>query len=338
MALRFFDGFDAYMQSNGTALAGFSRKWPTSANAGAIVAADGRFGGKAANFFSTFTCWAQTPTFAEPTLGVGLAVKFTQETDTTANGQFLGFYENSTLGINVRRTPTGEMAVYFGSTLLDVTTTLGIALNNWATVELSVTVHNSAGAYELRVGGVTVLSDSGIDTQPASNAWTDVIRIGKPANSVLLCTIDDLWVNDDGSFLGSWKIQTIFPDGDAGPNDGTPSTGTDNYAVVDETSPNDDTDYVTDAAGDSELFDYQALSNVSTVYAVQVNTIARIDDATPRDIALTAKSGTTTDASTPQTVGSSYDWFAAIWALNPDTAAPWTASEINAGQFGFDIS
>jgi hypothetical protein len=336
MAIIFTEGFDAYGSSNGSALDGYARKWP-SASIGTFDIAAGRFGGKAVHFSSSFTRWIQTPAFAIGTITLGASIKFTAFPGMGDGTQvFLALFDSSAnQGISVALTPAGELAVYLGGSQLAVTTGLALAVNTWHTVELGVVVGNS-GSYDLHVNGSSVLSASA-DTQPGSSSLVDVVRIGKNANSSMLPMFDDFYVRDDSTFMGPTKIVTIFPDGDAAV-DCTPSTGSDNHALVDDNPANSDTDYVTGSAGDGDLYDYQGLTDVSQVYAVAVNTVCRQTDASPLDVKLVAKSGSTTDASAAQTVGStSYVQKAAIWENNPDTAAPWTPSEINAAQFGFEI-
>ena len=339
MAIIFTEGFDAYGTSPSAANLDtyISRKWPTFSDAGgAFALIAGRFSGR--GFNPNQNRWTQTPNFGNLTdLLVGFAfIPLSQTTDT--NHFLVQLYEGSNVGMNVRLNNSGELEVRKAGTLIATTTGAGISLSNWYTLEFFVHTHASTGTWELRLNGVMVLSATGADTVASSNAYYNFARIGAQGATSAHSAYDDFYCADDNTFLGSFKITTIFPNGDAGPNDGTPSTGSDNYAVVDEAEPNGDTDYITDAAGDVEMFDYESIV-ASTVYAVAVNTVCRQDDATPRSIILKARSGSTTDDGATQSIGSitfqhRYD----IWEENPDTSAPWTASEINAAQFGFEVA
>jgi hypothetical protein len=266
----------------------------------------------------------------------GVAVKPENLGDSSA--RIVGFWDGATEGINVRATSTGAIEVRLGNTLLETSAGGLLVVDQWSTVELSVHVDNSTGSYAVQYNGEPLLSDSGIDTQPGSNSYCDGVRVGPNGSTFTSFHFDDLYLRDDLTFQDTWKIVTIFPDGD-GAVDGTPSTGVDLYAMVDDASADDDSTYVTNVASDSDLFDYQSLTDVSTVFAVAVNAVVRETDASHFDIALLAKSGTTTDASTPQSVGTTnYTNRFAIWEQNPDTASDWTPSEINSAQFGIELS
>jgi len=333
MGLIFVDGFDSYGTSDGSSLDGFDRKWP-SASLGTFEIAAGRFSGKAVHFNSTFQRWIQTPVFAVPTITVGCAVRFSAF-PSIPNGDgtcaFLSFYDSSAnLGINVALTPTGEVAVYLGGSQLAVTTSLALTVNTWHTFELSVVVGNS-GSYDLHVDGQNVLSASA-DTQPGSSALVDVVRIGKNVNSSMLPMVDDLVIDDQaGAFLTDWKINTVFPSADS-VVDGTPSTGSDNYAVVDENPANGDTDYVGSTSGDEDRFSFPSVSGTNVV-AVVVTAVTRQTDASPFDITLIAN-----QAGAPQAIGSSdYVVKSEVFVSNPDTGLAWEISEVNSAEFGYKV-
>lgn len=156
MALIFMESFDAYGTSNGSALSGILNKWASSSLVTNCEVAAGRIGGKSVLINSSFQRNLDTPTFAVPTITVGFAFRFTS---LGSGGGFLELYEGANLGINVRLTATGELAVYLNNSQLDITSGLGLTANTWLTIELSVTVDNSAGSYDLRVNGITRLSD-----------------------------------------------------------------------------------------------------------------------------------------------------------------------------------
>ncbi|MEX0677109.1 MAG: hypothetical protein WD063_08545 [Pirellulales bacterium] len=334
MSLIFLEGFDAY-GSSGIAV-GIQRKWNIASDPTFGAANQtGRLGGhswRAGN--NRHIARSGLGNNADMTAGV--AINPENLNDTSA--RILGFWEASNEGINLRATSSGAIEVRLGSTLLETSAGGLLTPSTWATIELSVHTHNSSGSYDVQLNGTSILSDSGIDTQPGSNAYCDTVRLGPTGSVSTSFYYDDFYCRDDSTFMNTWKISTIFPNGD-GAVDGTPSTGVDLYAMVDDASADDDSTYVTNIASDSDLFDYQSLTNVTQVYAVAVNAVVRETDASHFDIALVAKSGSTTDASTPQSVGTtSYVNRFAIWEQNPDTSSDWSPSEINAAQFGIEVS
>ncbi len=329
MGLILMEGFDAYGTTNGATATGLDRNWVLNST-NTFGVSSGRTGGKSLNFFNSNRTMTKIID-ATDTLLIGFALR---PVDSLVAFTCVRVMEGSNVGINLRISNEGRFQIWMNNTQLAETTTTVATLGNWSVVELLVVVGNS-GSYELRINGVTELSAS-VDTQPASNAWADGIQfvsnVGGNGRD-----IDDLYARDDSTFLGSWKIQTIFPDGD-GAVDCTPSTGSDNFGAVDDNPADGDSTYVTGDAGDVDLYDHASLTNVSQVYALQVNTVCRQTDATPRSVKIIAKSGSTTDASASKLVGSTdYVHRSEIWTDNPDTAAPWTASEIAAAQFGFEV-
>jgi len=218
-----------------------------------------------------------------------------------------------------------------GGSQLAVTTSLALTVSTWHTYELSVVVGNS-GSYDLHVDGQSVLSASA-DTQPGSSAFVDVVRIGKNVNSSMLPMFDDLVIDDQaGAFLTDWKINTVFPSADS-VVDGTPSTGSDNYAVVDENPANGDTDYVGSTSGDEDRFSFPSVSGTNVV-AVVVTAVTRQTDASPFDITLIAN-----QAGAPQAIGSSdYVAKSEVFETNPDTGLAWEISEVNSAEFGYKVT
>ncbi len=330
MSIIFIDGFDAYGATNNVTPSGMARKWTDGSISSFMRVRDGRISGKAVSLDPANFCGVSLPATQTLICGFGFKAAFA----IAAESRICEFLDGSNVGINLRRQTSGEWSIYFDTTHLATTSGQVLPVDTWATVELRVKVDNSAGEYELRVNGITLLSATGIDTQPASNAYTNAIRIVGSNILGVQFHFDDFYVLDESGatnndFLGSFKVQTTFPNGD-GAVDCTPSTGTDNYALVDDNPANDDTDYVTGAASDIDLYDHQNLVNVSQVFAVTVNTVCRQTDASPLDVKLLAKSGTTTGEGSAQTIGSTdYVQKSEIFETNPDTTGPWTPSEVD---------
>lgn len=339
MALIWVEGFDAYGTSNGSTASGPERKWGNLQAAVSMQVGNGRITGKAIVMNNSFATYLDLNSLNHATLTIGMAISFSSaNTVTFANGAFLTLMESTNTGINVRWNGAGELGVYFNTTQLAVTSGLGLHINQWTFIELQVTVHNSAGAYNLKVNGTSLLSASGIDTQPGSNAWTDTVRFGHSAISNMAESLDDIYVRSDSTFHGPVKVATIFPTSDSAV-DATPSTGGSNFALVDDNPANSDTDYVTANTTDQDIYGYGNISAVANVFGVMVNTVCRETDATPFSIKQIAKSGGTTALSSGQGISStSYVQRRAIWELNPDTTAAWTESEINAAEFGFEVT
>jgi hypothetical protein len=106
-------------------------------------------------------------------------------------------------------------------------------------------VIGDSGAVRVYVDGAKVLDLAGVDTQQQANAQAAIIQLGY-SNSSATYLFDDLYVIDKATRLGERKITVLTPTADVA-KAFTPSTGTDNFACLDEAVP-DTTDYVTASA------------------------------------------------------------------------------------------
>jgi hypothetical protein len=103
---------------------------------------------------------------------------------------------NAAGGIEFRRGTTTDLAVSDPGV---------IPTDQWLFMEISLTVDNSAGAFELKLDETTIFSDSSVDTQTTANAYLNGLR---PIGSVNYVQWDDFYVlNTSGSapqntFLG----------------------------------------------------------------------------------------------------------------------------------------
>src|SRR5262249_39642583 len=132
----------------------------------------------------------------------------------------------------------------------------------------------------------------------------------------------------------------LFPDSEGSNSAWTCSTGTTHFALVDETAPNDDTDYlVTSTAAARDSHNLSALPSMTnpTVYGVQHLLSARKDDAGTRQVQLLVKSGATTsvDAAT-QTLATNYTYYRRVLTQDPNTSAAWTTTAINVLEAGVE--
>ena len=107
---------------------------------------------------------------------------------------------------------------------------------------------------------------------------------------------------------------------------------------MDETAPNDDTDYIltsTAGARDTHTLGNLPVITSPTIRGIQHSISARKDDAGTRQIKSCLKSGATTQVhATTHTLSTSYLYYTSIWETNPDTAAAWTTSAIDGLEAG----
>lgn len=339
MALIWLDGFDSYGNSTGSppapsAITG--RKWATSGFASSGDIETGRTGFAFESGSSSF--YMTTPNFTtNDTLIVGAAIKVIDTID-LQNGQIqrlFTFRENTTDSL-VLYLNGNNLGVYRGTTLLELSNRFNIDSNKWYYIEMKGKCDNSAGTYEVKVNGTTILSGSGLDTQAGSLGYYNNLEIFDDN-----FWYDDMYVcdgsgSDNNDFLGITKVHTIRPDA-AGDTNNFDSGA---YTDIDEEQVDDDTTYAaTVSSGTRLVANYDATLDFDTIAGVMVNSVASSNDA--QNVAVVTISGSTTNVSSNLAINtggnSTYTTLTYVSEQNPDTSSAWTSSTINSAQFGLEF-
>lgn len=219
-------------------------------------------------------------------------------------------------------------------------------LGKWFWCEERLYGHLSTGIYEMRINGTqwvrmtdirTLLYDYGgfnkmywYMSAGSSNSWD--------------LRWDDVYVmagDSEGDFewFGRSVAEPIVPTGDGDSSDGSPSTGTAHYAVVDEL-PKNDGDYIILTAGNAkkELYTFSDMdtSRTRTIHGVKVVARAKKTNAAVRKLRAICKVGGTVYSGDTYHVSPGWREIQHIWQVNPNTTSAWTAAEVNGAQFGFE--
>ena len=151
---------------------------------------------------------------------------------------------------------------------------------------------------------------------------------------------DDMYVNTGATFLGDVRVETLYPNVDSSTYaQWSFSTGSTGYTLIDETTPNDDTDYIkTDVAGYYSTFGTTDLSSTTAaVKAVQTNIYARKTTGGTRTLRpIMLQSGTTKEGATTGGLSTSYSTYSEIFETDP-IGSTWTATNVNADEFGVKV-
>jgi hypothetical protein len=333
MALRFVDSCGDHYS---TAQPG--RKWNITSGPGTVQAGGGRRGTNGLSLANTVIFGKVLD--AQATWIVGMSLKLATMA-TFGTGTLIALYDNATEQMSLRMDAAGHLiASRAGATL---GTSVAVFTVGEHYLEFKVLISDTVGTYEIRLDGVNVLSGSAADTKNTANATADTIRFG---DSFLNSTpvMDDVYICDgtgarNNNFLGDVRVDCLFPSG-AGANTGlTPNTGT-NFGAVDETTANDDTDYVSSAVvGTKDTYAFGDLShNPVSVFGVQVVMTAKKDDAGARSIAsVTRSAGADTDGAS-QAVSTAYTMYREIIEQNPNGPADWTKTTVNAAEWGAKVA
>jgi len=340
MTLLFVDGFDHY------ATADIEKKWNTKNNTPTITANGRRSGGSfrttgnsqyVQKTFPTTSSWVIGFAFtcaALPTNAQGLAV----------------LLDAGTVQCDLRLNIDGTLSVTrSGTAVTGGTSSNAIAINTWYYIEWKVTIADSisANSCKVRVNGVDWLTvATSQDLKSTANASASQLRLGmSTAGAPSSTDFDDLYVcNQSGStnndFLGDCRIDTLYPNGDGNYSDFTPSTGSTHYTLVDEVTPNtsDYNDGGTVGHRDSYAFGNLAAITSQTVYAVQVNAAILKDDAGSKSAATFARSVATNTDGAGTALGTSQTYVSQVFEQDPNAAAAWTESTVNAAEFGVIVT
>jgi hypothetical protein len=243
----------------------------------------------------------------------------------------------------------GKLSVYRGGiagTLLATSTTV-LQIETWYYLELRVYVDNTLGEYELKIDGVTEISATSVDTQ--GSATDDAIGMMTLITPDFLTSqtgkytlFDDMYIRGDtvntaGGFFGDVRIEHKLPNANGTNRDWTLSTGTDDFAVLDEVT-GTMTDYAyTSTAADQITCGMEDVSGTSVIKEVTLIGRTKIGSSGARDLKPVCKSGATTDVgAAKRTLQDSY-LQPVTYSVDPNTAATWTETNLNAAEFGFEI-
>jgi len=344
MSLLFVDGFDHY------ATADFTKKYTSTVGSPLIASAIGRRGTKGLNTQGTGS--VSKSFSAESSWVLGVAFKIPAAVPSPGsipNGRIFSLLDGATAQCELRfDNATQELIVTRNNTLVTGgRSSIVLSLNQFYYIEWKVTIANSIAADScvVRVNGIEVINvTAGQDLQNTANSTATVVSLGVGATNAAHHYDDYYICNQSGStnntFLGDCRVDTLYPDADGFYTDGTPSAGSDHYAMVDET-PVSTTDFVSLASvGDRDSYSFESLPSLAgqVVYGVQALAATDKDDAGSISAATFARSGTTNEDGTGTSLSTGYTFLRDIYEENPDTSTQWTRTTVNSAEFGVVVT
>lgn len=329
MAIEFSDGFDYYPAAN------LLRKWTS----GSATATAGVYAGNAARFNGSSNTTV-TKSLPSSTATKGVSFYF-RVSSFNPGAPVILFREGATVHVAMYVDTTGEIFVARNVTKIGANSVNSLSVATWYHIEIKTFVHDTTGTVEVRVNGTSTgwINLTGQDTQNGGTGVIDTIAFTGPSSVTSDFDHFVVWTTTGNApidFMGDSKIVPIYVTGDSAvDNAWTASTGSAKYAMVDETSTNDDTDYIySSAAGNIQGFTKPACG-VTTIRAVAINVMNRKDDASNYLIAPTCRSGGTTYVNaTTAAPAATYTQTQWIYDQDPATAAAWTESGLNNAEFG----
>lgn len=342
MTMRFMDSFDHY------ATADITEKW-SSINATPVIAASVGRRSTAAMEFNSNTDRVSKQIDAQSTWTVGMAISIATQPGTGGDIIYFGDSGADQCGVFLNADKT--LSFRRGTTVLG-TSTFALPTGGYSYLECKVVIDNTAGTFEIRVDGSNKLSATGQDTQATANATANEIFIhGRTAINTGpgtgLIRIDDLFINDgagsvNNGFLGDSRVDSYAPNGNGNSSQHTGSDGNsvDNYLLVDEAAPNDDTDYVeSTTVGNKDTYAFTDMTHTpATIHGVQLCMAAKKDDAGAKSIAGVTRSGGTDFDGATVAISTSYQYVLQMRETDPNTSAAWTKTNLNAAEFGMKVA
>lgn len=364
MALLFLDSFDHLATSD------LLEKW-TSVWAGGTVAPTIAATGRTANALQ-WTAASGIPIAMQSltltpqggasgaTAIVGFAFKISSLSglDNGAYGAAVTIFDGSTAKFGYRVNTDGTWSCGTGDGPSTYTSS-GVPIQNgtWAYVEFKTVLHDTTGSAEIRVNGTTVLSETNIDTVKNGTAsWSSITlfstgytQSGAPNVLTTTIDIDDFYLLDgtegdadqpNNDFWGDTSIKYLAPEDDQSVAfDGSDGNQVDNFDLVNDATPDDDTTYVTtDVVDATDLYEFPSIATGATVYGVQAVLSAKKGEAGSAQVAAVFKpsGGSVYEHGSPLGVASdsAYAYFLFPWDVSPATGVAWTESELNGAAFG----
>lgn len=219
-----------------------------------------------------------------------------------------------------------------------------VVANAWNHVEVKAFSNAATGTMEVRVNGVAVLTLTGLNTGtgPIAQIQFGTYKSVSGAQFIEAYWKDLVLWNTSGSvgndFQGSVAVRDLYTDADISLN-WTPSTGSTGWDLIDKTAV-DDTTYI--QAGDpppaASVFSLTDLPvDVTSVRALIpiVRSVKTDGGDCNLQVGLTPNNTDWDDgADNPLTTAYTFRWD--VSELSPDTAAPWTPTEVNAAYVRVD--
>lgn len=365
MPVEAFDGFDTYADLTAAPFSttiGLQAKWYAPGGTALLSLVPGRFGGQGLQFEgqgvgpSDWVSRYFTSARADFAAGFALRIDNVGNINPLVSGSAQFVFERNGEGqIGIFISPAGAIQIVRllpdllghvppngarGAVVLASSVSGIVKSGTWHYIGIEGTIDNSSGGGAVYLDGVAVVTASGVDTQAwAGEAMVDGFSyVGPNSNGSTLNFIIDDWATfDTNVWEGEARVDVLRPVSDSSV-DFTPSSGSDRYAMVDETLGDADTTYnASNAVGDVDLFGMSDLSGSPTILAIQLVAYAKKTDAATRLLRLLCDPGGGVDEGSDFALPLDYTRVERALLTNPDTGVAWTPAEVNALVAGYKL-
>lgn len=206
-------------------------------------------------------------------------------------------------------------------------------------VEFKTSFDDVVGSVEIRVNGVTVINETGLNLGTVGAAgiiWGCPISSGG-GGSANPFYIDDVISWDDAGtvnndFIGQQRVLTQFCTSDTAAADWTITGSATGYGAIDDTTPDDDTSYISGVVvNDISEFGLPTLPPETDVIAgVYIPVRAKLVAAGVGNVQVSMLSVADVSNGPDQALTTGYSYYGSVHELDPDTDLPWTKAALEA--------
>ena len=211
------------------------------------------------------------------------------------------------------------------------------AAGSYHYLTLHIVIADAGGTIEWQVDGMSDTAYSG-DTKPGSGStisWVEFYSADPGLSGYNRLYVDDFIIGT-GGWPGDYRWRPVVPNADTAQKDFTPSTGTDNYDLVNDVGPNDSEYVYTDTPGHKDLYDLAdfSLSANETIGAVMQWMRSKKDAAGDALMRPLLTSGSTESAGSSNPITTTWAYYWEIYTQDPNTGGDWDEAAIDALQIG----
>jgi len=340
MTLLYCDGFDSY------ATAELNRRY--ALNASPVIDASVKrngIGALALNSFTESILWSYGGAITSNKCVVGFAFRCSA-LPSAASTILQVAVPGGNYQVKIQLLPAGNIRFVTAAVVEDSTAQL--VIDTWYHIELEFECANSTASecYVAIDGVVDITVATTSDTQ--SQAGATIGDISLESNSIGAATyyFDDFYVCDqegskNNSLLGDSIVETVLPDGNGYNSDfdGSDGNQVDNFELVDEATPDDDTTYVEDDTVDGiDTFTFAAMSGSPiTIHGVAVNMQAKKTTENAKQVRNLARPDSTDYEGVAHTLSTAYQNYQDVWEDNPEDDQAWEVADVDGSEFGVTV-
>ena len=335
------EGFD-YYNGGGTTNGGYRSVW-TGGGSGDWLTGTGRFGvGQRCRLGDATgnTAYIQR-TLPGGAIGPDFAIGFAYSQNGDGVSQLFYTRNGATEQLNLRHIGGGNFGLYLNATLLGTTGAIMVGNNEaeWVWFDIVGTLADSGGHVEVWVNNVKKIDFTGDTTNGAAVFDRILLRCPDGTGASNWSNFDDLLIWPVATRIGDSRIDYQPVNGDTADKDFTPSTGSDNYALLDEV-PMAVADYVTAInLGDKDVYEVTNLSaDTSSILAAQGVILFDKTDAGARELEVQIISAAADESGIVVPGTTANMAYGPCVDVDPNTSAPWTYGGFNAMKLGLEVT